>query len=215
MKRYLPFVIIGVVLLLALGAVAMMFRSAQPAEQPAANSSANTAATPMPGAPRGVVAIEEYGDYQCPPCGALHPEMKKIKQEFGDRIRFVFYQFPLTQIHRNAAEAARAAIAARQQGKFWEMHDLLYATQKEWSELPTVGPIAAGFANQLRLDVGRFVRDMDSPQVAAQVVNDVRRGESLGVNSTPTLFINGQKVMDEDMTPEKLRRIISERLAGK
>jgi protein-disulfide isomerase len=213
MKRYLPFVIIGAVLLLALGAGAIMLRSAQP--QPAADSPAPAASTPAPGVPAGVVTIEEYGDYQCPPCGALHPEMKKIKQEFGDRIRFVFYQFPLTQIHKNAAEAARAALAARLQGKFWEMHDLLYASQREWSELPTVRPMAAGFANQLRLDVNRFVRDMDGPDVAGQVATDVRRGESLGVNSTPTLFLDGQKLRDEEMAPEKLRNLIAHRLANK
>jgi protein-disulfide isomerase len=209
MKRYLPFAIIGAVLVLALGVGALMLRSAQPAAEP------SVVATPAPatGTRAGVVTIEEFGDYQCPPCGALHPDVKKIKQEFGDRIRFVFYQFPLTQIHANAAEAARAAIAARQQGKFWEMHDLLYATQKEWSELPTLRPVVAEFATQLRLDLNRFVQDLDSPQVAAQVAADFQRGASLGVNSTPTLFIDGLKVADDDMTPDKLRRLISQRLA--
>ncbi len=217
MKRYLPFIIIGAVLVLAIAAGAYFYSSSKPA----ATSNLATMATPAPGGgaaasptPRGIVLVEEYGDYQCPPCGSLHPEMKKVKAEFGDRIRFVFYQYPLTSIHPNANDAARAAIAARRQGKFWEMHDMLYATQKEWAELPTVRPMAAGFASQLGLNVDQFVKDLDSPQVIADVANDMRRAESFGVGATPTLFIAGRRVEDADMTPEKIRSLIRAQLGG-
>jgi protein-disulfide isomerase len=215
MKQSLPFIIIGSVLVLAIAAGAFFYSSSKPPAQ----SSGQTTMTPDPATSgasmsRGIVLVEEYGDYQCPPCGALHPEMNKVKAEFGDRIRFVFYQLPLITIHPNANDAARAAIAARLQGKFWEMHDMLYSTQKEWAELPTVRPMAAGFAGQLGLNVDRFVKDLDSPQVIAAVADDVRRAESFGVNSTPTLFIAGRRVEDADMTPEKIRSLIRAQLGG-
>ena len=214
MRRYLPFVIIGAVLVVALGVGAVMYRSAQPQATPTPTASATPNTVEVASARKGMVTIEEFGDYQCPPCGNLHPEMKKLKNEFGDRIRLVFYQFPLTQIHRNALDAAHAAVAARLQGKFWEMHDLLYESQKEWSELPDLHPVAISFANQLHLDVNRFLRDMDGAQVAALVSADVRRGESLGVKGTPTLFIEAQQIKDDDTTTEKLRQMINQRLTG-
>src|SRR5260370_9482322 len=81
------------------------------------------------------VVLEEYGDYQCPPCGQLYPELKQIEKEYGDQVQIVFHHFPLTRMHKNAMAAARAAEAARNQNRFWEMHDRLYRNQKEWAEV--------------------------------------------------------------------------------
>lgn len=226
MKRYLPFMIIGAVLVIAVGVGAMMYRSAQPqttttlatTTTPGVTATPAASATPnssqVASAPKGIVTIEEYGDYQCPPCGSLHPVLKKLKSEFGDRVRLVFYHFPLTQIHANARDAAHAAVAARLQGKFWEMHDLLYESQKQWSELPDLHPVAINFAGLLHLDVKRFQRDMDSIQVAELVLADKERGESIGVKGTPTLFIDGRQIKDDEVAIEKLRQIISPRLTG-
>lgn len=214
MKRYLPFAIIAVVLIIALGAGALLFRSAQPQPSATPLPTSTPASSQVASAPKGVVTIEEFGDYQCPPCGGIHPDIKKLKNEFGDRIRLIFYQFPLTQIHKNARDAAHAAIAAKLQGKFWEMHDLLYENQKLWSDLPDLHPMAANFANTLGLDVSRFVRDMDSQQVDAIVMADLQRGQSLGVNGTPTLFIDGQQIETENTTLDKLRQTIRQKLSG-
>ena len=87
------------------------------------------------------VIIEEYGDYQCPPCGQLYPELKQIETEYGDQVKIVFRHFPLMKMHKNALLAAHAAEAARNQNKFWEMHDRLYRNQKEWSELADPRPV--------------------------------------------------------------------------
>lgn len=216
MKRFLPFAIIAFVLAAAFGAGAYMFRSAQPQVSTPTASPAGTPANPQVAvAPKGVVTLEEFGDYQCPPCGIIHPDIKKLKSEFGERLRVIFYQFPLTQIHKNAMDASHAAMAARLQGKFWEMHNLLYENQKLWEELPDLHPMAAGFAQQLGLDVDRFKRDMDSPQVNAAVAADMQRGQTMGVTGTPTLFIDGQQIENEKTTLDNLRKTINQKLSGR
>ncbi|MFN0088044.1 MAG: DsbA family protein [Blastocatellia bacterium] len=214
MKRSLPFVIIGAVLLLGLGAGMWMYRSAQPQSTPAvaALPAESPSASPAAPAARGVITIEEFGDYQCPPCGAVHPLLKTIKREFGPRVRFFFYHLPLTQVHKNAMDAAHAAVAAGLQGRFWEMHDLLYANQKTWSEAEDLHPYALSLARQLNLDVTRFSRDMDSPQVDETVAADMRRAAARGVDSTPTIFIDGQMVENEKLSLESLRKDLLQRL---
>jgi protein-disulfide isomerase len=213
MKRYLPFVIIGAVLVLALGAGALMFRSSQSQSQSPTPTPALASASPQ-GAPaaKGIVTVEEFGDYQCPPCGMVHPMLKKLKSEFGPRVRFIFYHLPLTQVHKNALDAAHAAVAASLQGRFWEMHDLLYDNQKEWAEAPNLRPYAVGFASQLGLDVARFTRDMDSPQVDAKVQADIQSAASRGVNATPTIFIDGQMFDNDKMSLENLRKEVAQKL---
>ncbi len=212
MKRYLPFVIIAAVLAAAINAGVFMFRSTQPQPTTTSPPAGSPVASPTAVTPRSVVTIEEFGDYQCPPCGALHPALKNLKNEYGDRIRFVFYHLPLTQIHKHALEAARAAAAAGLQGKFLEMHNLLYESQNAWSEADDLRPIVVNFARQLGLDVERFARDMDSARVDAIVSADVRRASSMGVNATPTVFIDGQLIENEKLTVENLRKEINQRL---
>lgn len=214
MKRYLPFGIIGAVLLLGLCAGLWMYRSAQPQSAPAvaALPAGSPAASPAVPAARGAITIEEFGDYQCPPCGAVHPLLKSIKSEFGARVRFFFYHLPLTQVHENAMPAAHAAVAAGLQGKFWEMHDLLYARQREWAEVENLHPLALTYARQLGLDVDRFARDMDSPQVDATVAADLQRAAARGVSSTPTIFVDGQMVDNDKLSLESLRKDLLQRL---
>ncbi|MGH9836231.1 MAG: DsbA family protein, partial [Blastocatellia bacterium] len=212
MKRYLPFVIIAAVLAAAIGAGALIFRSTQPQPSTTSSPTGSPIASPTAVTPKSVVTIEEFGDYQCPPCGALHPTVKNLKNEYGDRVRFVFYHYPLTQIHKHALEAAHAAAAAGLQGRFLEMHNLLYESQNAWSEGDDLRPIVVNFARQLGLDVERFVRDMDGARVDALVSADVRRANSMGVNATPTLFIDGQLIENENLTVENLRKEINQRL---
>ncbi|MBK7597330.1 MAG: thioredoxin domain-containing protein [Acidobacteria bacterium] len=147
-----------------------------------------------------------------PSCGSLHPLIKTLKSEYGDRLKVVFYQFPLIVPHKNALTAAHAAIAAKQQGKFWEMHNMLYENQAAWSELPDLRPVVTNFAIQLGLDVNRFVKDLDSPDIAAMVEADMQRGANFRVTSTPTLFINGQPVPNEKISLDYFRNEINERL---
>ncbi|QQS47063.1 MAG: thioredoxin domain-containing protein [Acidobacteriota bacterium] len=213
MKRYLPFIIIAIAVAGALAAGFWFYQTQAPEE-----TTAKLTGDPFPegydNRSKGVVVVEEFGDYQCPPCGSLHPEMKKIKAEYGDRIRFIFRHFPLSQIHANARAAANAAVAAGKQGKFWEMHNLLYENQSAWSEAPDLTPIAVNFARQLGLDIARFAQDMNGNAVSAEVFGDYQRGISMGVTGTPTIFLDGQQLTNEQMTPEKLREEINKRLKG-
>lgn len=212
MKRYLPFVIIAGVLAGAVAAGTFMFRTATPTPTPSTTQSA----TPIVSAPKpsdvavepGQVLIEEFGDYQCPPCGALHPDIKKIKGEYGSKIKFVFHHFPLTQIHKHAAIAAFAAAAAGQQGKFQEMHNLLYESQEVWKETDDFAPILVNFARQLGLNPEQFERDINSPKVRSIVLGDVQFGESRGVTGTPTLFIDGELTEGDKLEPKNLRKEI-------
>jgi protein-disulfide isomerase len=161
---------------------------------------------------KGVVTIEEFGDYQCPPCGGLHPILKTLKSEYGDRIRLVFRHFPLTSIHKHALEASYAAAAADVQGKFWEMHNLLYENQAAWSDVGDFRPVAINYARQLGLDVQRFMQDMDGLNVVNRVASDEQRANGLNVNSTPTVFVDGRLVANNDLTLEGLRKEINQRL---
>jgi protein-disulfide isomerase len=212
MKRYLPFAIIAAVLVAAVGAGFLMFRSSQPQPPAAPTPAGDSRATSDGPASKGVVTIDEYGDYQCPPCGGLHPILKTLKGEYGGRIQIAFHHFPLTQLHPHALEASYAAAAAGLQGKFWEMHNLLYENQPLWSQIGDFRPILLDFARQIGLDVPRFTRDMDGLQVVTIVSEDAQRGNAVGVNSTPTIFINGKLIPNENLTIEALRKEINQRL---
>src|SRR5205085_3032488 len=127
------------------------------------------------------VVLEEYGDYQCPPCGQLYPELKQIEKEYGNQVQIVFHHFPLAKIHKNAVAAAHAAEAARNQNKFWEMHDLLYRNQKDWAELADPRPVFESYAKQLSLNLDAFGRDLESNVIDQQISADIQRGSAHGV----------------------------------
>lgn len=212
MKRYLPFVIIAAVLVAAVGAGFLIFQSTLHQGTPTLSRSGGSGATPGAAVSKGAVLIDEFGDYQCPPCGALHPVLKTLKSEYGDRIQIAFHHFPLVQIHSHALEAAYAASAAGLQGKFWEMHNLLYENQSNWSQVGDFRPILLDYARQAGLDVPRFTRDINGLEVVKLVSADESRAVKAGVNSTPTVFINGQLIPNDNLTPEGLRKEINQRL---
>src|SRR6185436_9259231 len=178
--------------------------------------------TPQPGTeaqkknPEGVVVtLEEFGDYQCPPCGGLHPSLKKMKQEFGANLNFVFRNLPLTTLHKNALAAAQAAEAARMQSHFWEMHDLLYENQDLWKDDINPKSIFVKFAEDLGLDTARFARDMDDKQVNLRIEADRSAAAELGIDSTPTLLIDGRKLLPEVTNPDGIRKGIEFTLSRK
>jgi formate-nitrite transporter family protein len=225
MKRFLPFTIIGVVLIIALLLGWMLVRSREPARQRngAAESKSETSRTAPPGAnpphvrgePNAPVTIEEFGDFQCPPCGLLYPELKKLESEFGSRLRVIFRERPLIQMHKHALWAARVAEAAGLQGHFWEMHDKLYETQKDWSELSDVRPIFTEYARSLGLDMERFNRDLEGPAVETRIFLDGTRAHALGIEGTPTLLLNNREITFETLKqPDGLRSAINKALSG-
>jgi protein-disulfide isomerase len=143
---------------------------------------------------QATIELIEYGDFQCPACAAMEPIIQKLMQENGGWIRFAFRHLPLKEIHRNAVNGAHAAEAAHNQGKFWEMKSLLYANQTEWSSLPDPASKFMAYAAALDLDEDRFAADMNSQEVRSRVESDYQTAQSLGLNSTPSFFINGEKI---------------------
>ena len=222
MKRFLPLIIIAIVLLVAITAGWALMRSQPPASPPPGPAGPSTAVI-APGAEpphvRGEagapVTIEEFGDFQCPPCGALHPELKKVEHEYGSRLRVIFRQLPLVPLHPHAGWAARSAEAAGLQGRFWEMHDKLYENQQAWTNLPDARPVFAGYAKSLGLDMERFARDVESEAVDRRIFLDGKRAHALGIVSTPTVFLNGREVPFETFKlPGGLKEVIDKALSG-
>jgi len=158
------------------------------------------------------VLLVEYGDFQCSACGRYHPLLKQLNQEFGDRIQFVYRHFPLKQTHRNAEPAAFAAEAAGKQGKFWEMHDLIFEGQENWSEKRNAKDTFVEYAKSLDLDMEKFQTDVKSKEIKNKVRNDYSSGIKAGVNSTPTLFLNGKKLRNP-RDYEELKKLVEDALA--
>lgn len=132
------------------------------------------------------VALVEYGDYECPYCGDAYPVVKAIQERLGDRLCFAFRNFPLANMHPHAAHAAEAAEAAGAQGRFWEMHDMLFENQDALDDANL-----AEYASALGLDVSRFTDEVRSGAHTLRVREDFRSGARNGVNGTPTFFVNG------------------------
>jgi protein-disulfide isomerase len=138
------------------------------------------------------VNIVEFGDYQCPGCAAAHPVLKQVLEKYKDNenVNFVFRNFPLDTIHPNAHISAEAAEAAAKQGKFWEMHDLLYDKQTEWGPQQDPLPMFITYAESLGLNANDFKVNVGQRLANEIIIADYKDGESLGVKSTPTFFIN-------------------------
>ena len=224
MKR-LPFIIILVVLAAAVGGAWYLKRSATPSVPAQALASAspqaNAPTSSEPGAepphtlgPANAPAkLEEFGDFECPPCGLLHPTLQTMEREFGDRLRITFREFPLVPTHQHALAAATAAEAAGLQGKFWEMHDMVYENQKAWHEAFDVRPIFEGYAKRIGLDIERYKQDLTSQIVEQRITQDGLRAHSLGVKGTPTVFLNGREIPFESLlAADKLREVIKAEL---
>jgi protein-disulfide isomerase len=166
------------------------------------------------GDPGAAVVLEEFGDFECLPCSKVFPILETLEHEFGKRLVVVFRQHPL-KMHRYALDAARAAEAAGLQGKFWEMHDTLYRNRATWVPAPYVRPYLNEYATALQLDLDRFKADMDGPAVARRIIADEERGDSLAIDRTPILFVNGEKVIAADLNDKGLRAAIDRALAAK
>ncbi|MBI3980783.1 DsbA family protein [Candidatus Microgenomates bacterium] len=143
--------------------------------------------------PSAQATLVEFSDFQCPACGAYHPVIKQLLEEFSGKINFVYRHFPLDQ-HRNALPAAYASEAANEQSKFWEMYDLLFEKQDLWSSANNPEEIFSQYADTLGLDKERFKKDFSSQKTKQKVANDRLDGQTAGVNSTPTFFLSGVKL---------------------
>ena len=165
---------------------------------------AATTGLPVRGDADAPITIVEFSDFECPFCGRAHPVLERIVREFDGQVRMVFKQYPLS-MHEYADDASRATIAAGNQGKFWEMHDTLFEHQTALTPSDI-----EGYAEELGLDMERFRADMEAEATQAIIDRDRALGQELGVNSTPTIFVNGRK-FEEPL--ENLGQYITEELA--
>lgn len=165
------------------------------------------------GTPGSKIILIEYGDFQCPACAKYEPLVQKIRQEYADRMVFVYRHFPLGQ-HKNAKITAYASEAAGKQGKFWEMHDKIYADQNKWANLSTnkAQEMLVGYASSFGLDPELFKKHMDSDEIQDKVGKDYQGGVKAGVNATPTFILNGKKI--QPTSYDEFKQFIEEELAS-
>jgi len=218
MKRYLPFMIVVGVAMVTLGSGTMLYRAKRPQVKniPESQSVAarSDASAHVRGNPDARVTLEEFGDFQCPPCGQFASFVEELLREYDSRLRVVFRNFPLPA-HEHAREAAQAAEAAGFQGKFWEMHDTLYREQLAWSKAPNTRELFESYASTLGIDLEQFKKDMESDKARERVDSDHALGDFLGVKVTPTLFINNRPVDPQEKNPESIRAAINAALEEK
>jgi protein-disulfide isomerase len=140
------------------------------------------------------VTLVEFGDYQCPTCAVFHPIVSELLRRFPSDLRFEYHHIPLISIHPNSIFAATAAEAAGEAGRFWEMHELLFVNQSTWAAHPSPESLFVGYAEEAGIDPARFRTLLRSPGVEARVQGDIQEAVRLGVNSTPTFFVNGRPI---------------------
>ena len=219
MKRYLPFIIVATVALIAVGSGAMLYRTKRAqllpvSENRSVSGKSGTESIHIRGNPDAPVTLEEFGDFQCPPCGSFAGFTEELLKEYDSRLRVVFRNFPLGP-HEHAREAALAAEAAGLQGRFWEMHDVLYREQTAWSKAPNARELFESYAGTIGLNLDQFRKDMDGEKARERVDSDQALGDSLGIKLTPTLFINNHPVDPKDKNPEGVRAAINAALEQK
>jgi len=218
MKRYLPFIIVATVALIAVGSGAMLYRTKRAQLLPVSENRSvpgkSGESMHIRGNPNAPVTLEEFGDFQCPPCGSFAGFTEELLKEYDSRLRIVFRNFPLAP-HEHAREAALAAEAAGLQGHFWEMHDVLYREQAVWTKTPNPRELFESYAGTIGLNLDEFKKDMDGEKARERVDSDQARGLALGIKLTPTLFINNHPVDPKDKTPEGVRAAINAALEQK
>lgn len=225
-------VIIVAVLVIAVLGGWYLYSSAKPGANTNSNRAANTANTAktssiptnapvgaqppnQAGSQNALVTLEEFADFQCPTCATVHPVMNEIKGIYGSRIRFIFRNFPLSiPEHDKSYNAAVAAEAAGLQSanKFWEMQNLLFTNQKLWTKNPDYKQMWKEYAQKIGLDVPKWENDMLGMGAKRRVDDDITRGKAIGINSTPTLYVNGISVPSSDMKVEPLKAMIDAEL---
>jgi protein-disulfide isomerase len=207
------FAIVFAALVIVFGAIFVLTK--EKADAPTGGKGPAQASNHVLGDNKKGVTLVEYGDFQCPACTAYHPLVKAVIEKYKSDISFQFVSFPLTSIHQNAMAAHRAAEAANMQGKYWEMHDLLYTNSQAWSRASNTTTVFESFAQQLGLDVPKFKQDAASSTVNGIINADLAKGKKLNISSTPTFFLNGKKIDQPPQSVEEFNKLIDNALAAK
>jgi protein-disulfide isomerase len=213
MKSRFSFILIACVIVFG----AILFISKKDASAP--NSGNNSDGQPtnhVRGENKKNVTLTEYGDFECPACGGYYPVVEQVVEKYKADIQFQFVNFPLTQIHPNAMLAHRSAEAASNQGKFWEMYNLLYQNQSTWTSLTPAQAEAAfrSYAESLELDMTKFETDQKSQATNSIINADVSKGKGLGITSTPSFFVDGKKI-ENPKDLEAFSKVIEDAIKAK
>jgi protein-disulfide isomerase len=184
-----------VALVIGGGVFGMIKLASRPAQDtgPAITVDAINAEDWVKGNREAKVVLIEYSDFQCPACAFYSPLLKKLTEEFGDKFAIAYRHFPLPN-HQNAKPAARAAESAGRQNRFWEMHDMIFDNQKEWKDKRDPEELFISYAQTLNLNIEQFKTDFNSKEIKKKIEGAYQNGVRLGLNSTPTFFLNGKKI---------------------
>jgi protein-disulfide isomerase len=209
MKRYIPFIIVAAVGLITVAGGAMLYRAKRVAVSSTSQlrkglEQRGEKVGHILGKADAPVVLEEYGDFECPPCGNLSDPINQLERDYRGRLCVIFRNFPLPN-HQHAQVAAQAAEAAGLQGRFWQMHDVLYREQTVWSKAEDVRSQFKAYAGTIGVNVTQFEKDLDSEAVTQRVAADHQQGVMLGVSTTPSIFINDQPVAVPQINPGGLR----------
>jgi len=138
--------------------------------------------------------IVEYSDFQCPACSSTYPLLSQLVKDHPNDVQVIYRHFPLVSIHQHSLVSAQAAEASAIQGKFWEMHDMLFNTQRTWSQSADPTELFISFATSLGLDIPKFKEDLVSEEVKSKIQASLKQANQMGLNKTPTLFLNGKEI---------------------
>lgn len=203
-KRFLAVILIAIAVL----AGAVVVSKSKTANDPAAKPSSN-----YYGKLDSEVTLTEYVDFQCEACYAYYPIVKQVKELYKDKVRFQVANFPITNSHQFAMQAARSAEAAARQGKFWEMHNKLFENQKAWEREKNVTATFEGYAQELGLDMEKYKADLVSSDVFSVVNKDLATINELGGNGTPSFVLNGKLIESPGKTVEGFSKLLDNALA--
>jgi protein-disulfide isomerase len=198
-------IFIGVVIFAFIALV--VYSKQQTANAPGSQGSSN-----VYGKADSKVTLTEYVDFQCEGCLAYYPNVKTVKEAYKDTVRFEIKNFPISSSHQNALAAASAAQAAAKQGKFFEMHDKLFDTQKEWESSEDRVKMFEGYAEEIGLNMDQFRKDYSSKETSAIVRADLKEVQALGGEGTPTFALNGRKIETPENTVEALSAVLDKAL---
>lgn len=196
---------IVVILVLMVGGIFLFSKDNPQTNTPVSGDKLTSGTKNFTGSKKAKVTLVEFSDYECPACGAVNPVVKKLLKKYPNKIRFYYHYFPLPQ-HPESELAAFTSEAAGKQGKFWEMHDKLFENQKSLKKEDLLK-----YAKDLKLDMNKFQKDLVSSEVKQQITADLALGTEIGINQTPTFFLNGIKM--DTFSVEAIEKVIVENYA--
>ena len=203
-----------VVIALVIGFAGIFWATKKKADAPAGGNNNSQLTEHKYGEGKSGVTLIEYGDFACPACYQYFPIVEQVREKYKEQITFQFRHYPLLEIHQNALLAARAAEAAGNQGKFWEMYTQLYQTQPNWKDSNNPQPLFEQYAQQLALDTQKFVTDLKSDQTNTVIQADRNDAKSRGFSGTPTFILDGKQI-ESPRDAESFYKLIDDTIAAK